>query len=65
MRRTLENWEDGVSIGGVKITNLSCADDTTLLAATEAEITSLLSRIYEISKDICLLSELKILFSYH
>ncbi|XP_077255535.1 uncharacterized protein LOC143893712 [Temnothorax americanus] len=52
MRRTCEKWEGGVTIGGVKITNLRYADDTTLLAATEAEMVALLSRMEEVSNEM-------------
>lgn len=49
MRQTLENWEGGVRIGGVQITNLRYADDTTLLASSEAEMKELLDRLEAIS----------------
>ncbi|CAH2228348.1 jg2704 [Pararge aegeria aegeria] len=49
MRRTLEGWDGGVRIGGVKLTNLRHADDTSLLAASETEMTSLLDRMEQIS----------------
>ncbi|CAH2244913.1 jg7867 [Pararge aegeria aegeria] len=49
MRRTLDGWDCGVRIGGVKLTNLRYADDTTLLAASETEMTSLLDRMEQIS----------------
>ncbi|XP_028034121.1 uncharacterized protein LOC114245976 [Bombyx mandarina] len=49
MRQTLENWEGGVRIGGVQITNLRYADDTTLLASSEAEMKELLVRLEAIS----------------
>lgn len=52
MRRTCEGWKGGVSIGGVKITNLRYADDTTLLAANESEMVALLNRMEAISKDM-------------
>ena len=32
MREALEGWDEGISIGGRRITNLRYADDTTLIA---------------------------------
>ncbi|CAK1590841.1 unnamed protein product [Parnassius mnemosyne] len=45
MRRALEGWEGGISIGGVKISNLRYADDTTLFASSEKELAQLLRRL--------------------
>lgn len=45
MRRALEDWDGGISIGGRKINNLSYADDTTLIASSEEELARLLSRV--------------------
>lgn len=45
MRKTLEDWEGGVKINGVKISNLRYADDTTLFASSEAEMAELLNRL--------------------
>ncbi|XP_037876471.1 uncharacterized protein LOC119630619 [Bombyx mori] len=50
MRRTCENWEGGITVGDVKITNMRYADDTTLLAANESEMVALLDRMERISK---------------
>lgn len=33
IRRTCERWEGGITVGGMRITNLRYSDDTTLLAA--------------------------------
>ena len=52
IRRTCEDWEGGVTIGGSKITNLRYADDTTLLAANETEMINLLTRMEEISLEL-------------
>ncbi|KAJ8724798.1 hypothetical protein PYW07_015756 [Mythimna separata] len=52
MRRTCENWEGGITVGGVKITNLRYADDTTLLAANESEMVALLDRMERISEEM-------------
>ena len=39
MIEALEEWESGISIGGRIVTNLRYADDTTLLAGTEEDLT--------------------------
>ncbi|XP_052744154.1 uncharacterized protein LOC128199289 [Bicyclus anynana] len=49
MRHTCDQWEGGVRIGGVKLNNLRYADDTTLLAADEAEMCTLLERMERVS----------------
>ncbi|VEN37907.1 unnamed protein product [Callosobruchus maculatus] len=45
MRNCLDEWEGGILVGGEKISNLRYADDTTIFAATEEEMATLLSRI--------------------
>lgn len=52
MRRTCENWEGGITVGGMKITNLRYADDTTLFAASESEMVALLDRMEQISEEM-------------
>lgn len=52
MRRTLEDWEGGVTVGGAKLTNLRYADDTTLLAANESEMVLLLGRMERICMEL-------------
>ena len=42
MRRVLENWNGGLSIGGYKLSNLRYADDTTLVATSALELEALL-----------------------
>lgn len=42
MRCVCEDWESGISIGGLKITNLRYPDDTTVFAAMEGEMSELL-----------------------
>lgn len=49
MRRAVENWRGGISIGGRTITNLRYADDTTLFARTEEELISLLQKVEQTS----------------
>lgn len=51
MRRATENWNGGVSIGGIKISNLRYADDTVLLASTESEMASFLEKVERSSVD--------------
>jgi hypothetical protein len=45
MRKALEGWEGGISIGGEKITNLRFADDTTLIASSVEELNQLMQRV--------------------
>jgi hypothetical protein len=52
MRQACEDWEGGITIGGVKITNLRYADDTTLFAANEAEMSELINRVEQVSQQI-------------
>ena len=42
MRRVLENWNGGLSIGDYKLSNLRYADDTTLVATSALELEELL-----------------------
>ncbi|XP_037875941.1 uncharacterized protein LOC101744016 isoform X1 [Bombyx mori] len=50
MRKALEEWEGGISVGGIKISNLRYADDTTLFASSEKELADLFRRVeYESS----------------
>lgn len=50
MRRALDGWEGGISIGGRKISNLRYADDTTLFASSEQELAQLFTRVAEESE---------------
>ena len=45
MRRTLDGWTGGIKVGGQLISNLRYADDTTLLARSEAELADAFRRI--------------------
>ncbi|CAH2107939.1 unnamed protein product [Euphydryas editha] len=45
MRLTCNDWNGGVRIGGIKVTNLRYADDTTLIASSEEEMHRLLRRM--------------------
>ncbi|CAH2233644.1 jg14388 [Pararge aegeria aegeria] len=49
MRITLEDWTDGVSIGGYKISNLRYADDTTLFATSARHMEELLLKMERVS----------------
>lgn len=49
MRITLENWTDGVAIGGYKIANLRYADDTTLFASSADLMEELLLKMEHVS----------------
>ena len=50
MREALEDFEGGVKFGGVKITNLRYADDTTLICSSRQELMDLLRRVKEASE---------------
>ncbi|CAH2106420.1 unnamed protein product [Euphydryas editha] len=52
MRRTCDDWGGGITIGGRKICNLRYTDDTTLLAATEADIITYIDRMIRISTEL-------------
>ncbi|VEN49826.1 unnamed protein product [Callosobruchus maculatus] len=43
MRQVLDNWNGGITICGSKIVNLSFADDSTLIAASQEELVALLN----------------------
>ncbi|KAL0812036.1 hypothetical protein ABMA28_009430 [Loxostege sticticalis] len=51
MRITLEDWTDGVTIGGYKISNLRYADDTTLFATSAQHLEQLLYRMERVSNE--------------
>ena len=46
----LDGAQSGIKIAGRKITNLRCADDTTLKAESEEELKSLLEKVKEESE---------------
>ena len=48
----LEGAQAGIKIGGRNINNVSYADDTTLLAASEEELKSLLRKVKEESEKV-------------
>ena len=55
MRNTgLEESQTGIKIAGRNINNLRYADDTTLMAESEAELKSLLMKVKEESEKVCL-----------
>ncbi|KAG6443175.1 uncharacterized protein LOC119190856 [Manduca sexta] len=45
MRKALEVWKGGVSIGGVKTSKLKYGDDTTLFATSEKELADLFYKV--------------------
>lgn len=49
MRIALEDWTDGIAIGGLKISNLRYADDTTLFATSSRHMEELLSKMESVS----------------
>ena len=49
MRIALEDWTDGVAIGGYKISNLRYADDTTLFATSARHLEELLLKVERVS----------------
>jgi len=50
MRRTLENNEHGIKVGGRQINNLRCADNTTLLTTTEESVNDMAVKLVNDSK---------------
>jgi hypothetical protein len=54
MRKTTENWNGGLSIGGIKISNFRYADDMVLLASTESEMAIFLEKVEGSSADASL-----------
>src|SRR6201996_3335163 len=55
MRKALEGFQGGISIGGRKISNLRYADDIVLLASSVEKLQELVSRISRIGKEYTLL----------
>ena len=45
MRRALDDWDGGLSVGGRKLSNLRYADDTTLIATDAVELKELLLKV--------------------
>ena len=50
MREASEEWEKGISIGGRMVTDLTYADDTTLLAGTKEDLIELVGRVRRASE---------------
>ena len=66
MRNTgLEEAQAGIEIAGRNIKNLRYADDTTLMAESEAELKSLLMKVKEESEKVGLKFNIKKLRSWH
>ena len=51
MRDVLEKWDKGISIGGMKVTNLRYADDTTLIAGRKYDLTELITKVKRASEE--------------
>lgn len=47
IRKAVDGWEGGIIIGGKKINNLRYADDTTLIAKDNQEMSELIKRVEE------------------
>ena len=45
MREALDDLDEGISIGGRRITNLRYADDTTLIAETKNDLIAIMKRV--------------------
>lgn len=45
MRKTLEDWEDGISVGGKKMSNLSYADATLVIATSAEELKIIMTNL--------------------
>lgn len=50
MRKVLEDWNEGVSIGGIKVSNLRFADDIALITPDMEKMRRLLKKLEDISK---------------
>jgi len=50
MREILDEWQGGIPVGGRRINNLRCADDTLIIASTILKITEIMSRLSVISE---------------
>ena len=50
MRDALKGFDGGIFFGGMKITNLRYADDTTLICASREELMNLLQRVKQASE---------------
>ena len=61
----LDELQAGVKIGGINIYNLRYADDTTLTAASEDELKTLLMRVKEETEKASLKLNIKKLISWH
>ena len=61
----LDEAQAGIKISGRNINNLRCADDTTLMAESEEELKSLLTKVKEESEKVGLNSTFRKLRSQH
>ncbi|KAK9871609.1 hypothetical protein WA026_012988 [Henosepilachna vigintioctopunctata] len=51
MRRVMEGWTGGISVGGRRINNLRYADDTVIIAASKEEMQEIMTRLCSISEE--------------
>lgn len=51
MRKVLDDWEGGISIGGRKISNLRYADDTLIIAADEEQLINIMNKLESYSRE--------------
>ena len=69
MRNTrLDEAQAGIKIAGRNLSNLRCADGTTLMAESEEELKSLLMKVKEESEKVGLklnIQKTKIIWSHH
>ncbi len=50
MRETLDKCEREISIGGIVVTNLRFADDTTIIAGTNEDLLEIMERVRKTSE---------------
>lgn len=51
MRRVIEEWNGGISVGGRRINNLRYADDTVIIAASKEELQEVMTALCSISAE--------------
>ena len=61
----LDEAQDGIEIARRNISNLRCADDTTLMAESEEELKSLLMKVKEESEKVALMLTFRKQRSWH
>ncbi|XP_072384655.1 uncharacterized protein [Diabrotica undecimpunctata] len=51
MRKVLDEWDGGITVGGRKISNLRNSDDTLIILANEVEMTTMIEWLSRITKE--------------